>query len=122
MRSMMERLNSPEGQGEWWGTARAKTITVVTALVSPVITLALILFDAGKHVQIYEGMDISQWRVFRHAADGHSFFYFPFISEHPLRHWPTQLNWLRSVRSIQTDRRQMSGSPPASPRACSSYQ
>jgi hypothetical protein len=93
----------PDGQGEWFGTARAKTITVITALVSPVITLSLILFDAGKHVQIYEGLDLSQWRIFRHAADGHSFFYFPFVSEHALRHWPTQLNWLRSVRSIQTE-------------------
>lgn len=68
---------SNEGQGAWWSTPRSKAITVVGAIVGAVGSLLLILFDASKHVQAYESLTGSVW--------------------------PTQLNWLRSLRAIQTD-------------------
>ncbi|MDA0364269.1 MAG: hypothetical protein O3B31_04745 [Chloroflexi bacterium] len=69
--------NSNEGQGEWFATARSKALTVVGAVVGSVGSLLLILFDASKHVQIYESLTGSVW--------------------------PAQLNFLRSLRAIQTE-------------------
>ena len=69
--------NSNEGQGSWFATPRSKAITVVGALVGSIGSLLLILFDASKHVQLYESLTGAKW--------------------------PEQLNWLRSLRAIQTD-------------------
>src|SRR2546430_2164212 len=40
---------SIEGQGEWFGTARAKMLTVIGATVGAVGTVLLILWDASEH-------------------------------------------------------------------------
>ena len=43
-----------EGQGVWFGTPNAVRITVFSGIFAFVGTMLLILFDAGKHAQIYE--------------------------------------------------------------------
>jgi hypothetical protein len=68
---------SNEGQGEWWSTPRSKQITIFMTVISPIITVLLILFDSSKHVQLYE------------IITGKT--------------WPARLTWLSSLRSIQTD-------------------
>lgn len=69
--------NSNEGQGEWFATARSKTLTAIGALVAIVGTVLLILFDASKHVQVYERVTGAEW--------------------------PSALNFLRSNRALQTE-------------------
>jgi len=69
--------NSNEGQGEWFATARSKTLTAIGALVAIVGTVLLILFDASKHVQVYERVTGAEW--------------------------PSALNFLRSSRALQTE-------------------
>jgi menaquinol-cytochrome c reductase cytochrome b/c subunit len=51
---------SKDGQGEWFGTPKSVAITVWSMIISTVITLVLVLFDAGKHAQIFE--KITGWR------------------------------------------------------------
>jgi quinol-cytochrome oxidoreductase complex cytochrome b subunit len=71
---------SNEGQGVWFGTARAIPLTILGAVVGVVGSLLLILWDGSKHVVLWAkltGNDVSEW--------------------------PSQLNWLRSSRSLQTD-------------------
>ena len=51
---------SKDGQGEWFGTPKSVAISVWSMIISTVITLVLVLFDAGKHAQIYE--KITGWR------------------------------------------------------------
>jgi quinol---cytochrome c reductase cytochrome c subunit, bacillus type len=67
---------SHEGQGEWWGTPRSKLIVAFMVVVSPIITVTLILLDASKHVQLYE------------KITGNT--------------WPAKLNWLTSLRAVET--------------------
>jgi len=69
--------NSNEGQGEWFATARSKTLTAIGALVAIVGTVLLILFDASKHVQVYERVTGAEW--------------------------PSALNFLRNNRALQTE-------------------
>ena len=54
---------SKEGQGEWFGTANAVRITVFSSVFAFIGTMFLILFDAGKHAQIYEKITGSAWPV-----------------------------------------------------------
>jgi quinol-cytochrome oxidoreductase complex cytochrome b subunit len=54
---------SKEGQGEWFGTPNAVRISVFSGVFAFVGTLGLILFDAGKHAQIYEKITGSPWPV-----------------------------------------------------------
>lgn len=71
---------SNEGQGEWFGTARAIPLTILGAVVGVVGSLLLIFWDGSKHVVLWAkltGNDVAEW--------------------------PSSLNWLRSARSLQTD-------------------
>jgi len=71
---------SNEGQGVWFGTARALPLTILGAVVGVVGSLLLILWDGSKHVVLWAkltGNDVADW--------------------------PSSLNWLRSSRSLQTD-------------------
>jgi hypothetical protein len=52
---------SKEGQGEWFATPNAVRISVVSGLVALFGTLWLILFDASKHVELYEKITGSNW-------------------------------------------------------------
>ena len=45
---------SQEGQGTWFGTLNAVRITIWSGIFSFVGTLTLILYDQGKHAQLYE--------------------------------------------------------------------
>src|SRR3954468_14569611 len=45
---------SQEGQGTWFGTLNAVRISVWSGIFSFVGTLTLILYDQGKHAQLYE--------------------------------------------------------------------
>ena len=52
---------SREGQGTWFGTLNAVRITVWSSIYAGVMTLLLILFDGGKHAQIYEKVTGTAW-------------------------------------------------------------
>src|SRR6476659_3924558 len=45
---------STEGQGTWFGTLNAVRITIWSGVFSFIGTLTLILYDQGKHAQLYE--------------------------------------------------------------------
>lgn len=66
---------SNEGQGVWFGTPDAKRITIFSTVFASIVCVALILFDGGKHVVLYEKMGGT---------------------------WPAELAWLTNMRSIQT--------------------
>src|SRR5690606_19364139 len=69
---------SNEGQGEWLATPRAWTNLIVGAVVGAVGSTLLILFDASKHVTLFEA-------IFGDDS------------------WPSWLDFLRSSRSIQNE-------------------
>ena len=50
-----------EGQGVWFGTPNAVRISVFSGVFAFVGTMLLILFDAGKHAQIYEKITGWKW-------------------------------------------------------------
>ena len=54
---------SKDGQGEWFGTPNAVRISVFSGVFAFVGTMFLILFDAGKHAQVYEKITGSNWPV-----------------------------------------------------------
>ncbi|HEX5940233.1 MAG TPA: hypothetical protein VFZ12_07715 [Dehalococcoidia bacterium] len=45
---------SNEGQGVWFGTKNAVKISLFSMSFAAIVTLALIMFDEGKHVQVVE--------------------------------------------------------------------
>ena len=67
---------SNEGQGVWFGTPDAGRITWFSTIYAAILSVALVLYDGGKHVVLYQ----------RLTGDA----------------WPSQLNWLASLRSLQT--------------------
>lgn len=71
---------SNEGQGEWFGTARAIPLAIVGAVVGIVGSLLLILWDGSKHVVLWAK-----------------------LTGNDVKDWPSDLNWLRSARALQTD-------------------
>lgn len=71
---------SNEGQGVWFGTARAKANTIVGATVGTVGTLLLIFWDGGKHVVLWAKLTGNT------EAD-----------------WPEKLNWMRSATSLDKE-------------------
>ncbi|MPZ98389.1 MAG: hypothetical protein GEU80_03455 [Dehalococcoidia bacterium] len=78
-----------EGQGEWLSTARAWPITAVGAVVGAAGTTLLILYDAGKHVQVYEMIANGTWSPDPDAPG--------FVG------WPSWLGWATNLRAIQND-------------------
>jgi quinol-cytochrome oxidoreductase complex cytochrome b subunit len=52
---------SKEGQGQWFGTLNSVRITVFSTIFSTVGTTILILFDSGKHAQIFEKVTGLAW-------------------------------------------------------------
>jgi len=66
-----------DGQGQWLVTPRAWLLVKLGATVGVVGTMILILWDGQKHVVLYERLSGSTW--------------------------PTQLDWLRSARALQTE-------------------
>ena len=85
---------SSEAQGQWLKTPRAWPNLVAGLLVGTFGTWLLILYDAGKHVVLYE----------RFTFDRNSFDDFPpFVASAPEREWPEILNWLTSARALQTE-------------------
>jgi len=78
---------SHEGQGQWLATAGAKRMVWLGSIVGVVGTTALILWDAAKHVQVYEmifGAPVKN-------AEG------AVISGG----WPSSLDWFRNARAFQ---------------------
>ncbi len=69
--------NTHDGQGEWLSTPRAGRLTFLGAAVGSIGSILLILFDASKHVVIFEALTGSKW--------------------------PVALNFLRNARAIQND-------------------
>jgi quinol-cytochrome oxidoreductase complex cytochrome b subunit len=86
---------SKEGQGEWFGTPKAVAISVWSAIISAVLTLLLILFDSGKHAQVYEKVTGTLWPTGEHRPD-----WLPNVGIITAG-W--DLLTVRSVRAIQTD-------------------
>jgi menaquinol-cytochrome c reductase cytochrome b/c subunit len=66
---------SNEGQGVWFGTRDAGRITLFSTVYATIISAALVLYDGGKHVVLYKKLG---------------------------GEWPTRLNWLQNLRSLQT--------------------
>jgi quinol-cytochrome oxidoreductase complex cytochrome b subunit len=54
---------SKEGQGTWFGTVNSVRITIFSTIFAAVGTVMLILYDSGKHVEMYEKITGSSWRV-----------------------------------------------------------
>ncbi len=52
---------SNEGQGVWWGTPDSKRITGFSAIYATILSVALILYDAGKHVVIWTKVTGKPW-------------------------------------------------------------
>ena len=52
---------SKEGQGVWFGTLNSVRITIWTAITSTFITVALIVFDSGKHAKLYTTATGDDW-------------------------------------------------------------
>ena len=67
---------SSEGQGVWFGTPDAKRIAWFSAVYSFILTIALILYDGGKHAVLWTKMTGKPW--------------------------PEQLNFIRNLRGLQT--------------------
>ncbi len=68
------------GQGSWFATPRAWTLTTIGAVTGAIGTMLLILWDGGKHVVLWAnltGNDVSDW--------------------------PARLNWMTNARALQTD-------------------
>lgn len=68
--------NSHEGQGEWASTPGAGRLIKLGAWVGTIGSLILILWDAAKHVQVYQ-------MIFGKGS------------------WPASLDWFRSARDFQ---------------------
>ena len=58
-----------EGQGVWFGTKFAVRISVFSAIFATVLTIGLILFDSGKHAEIYENVTGDPWPVAENRPD-----------------------------------------------------
>jgi hypothetical protein len=83
-----------ESQGQWLKTPRAWPNLLVGLAVGFVGTWLLIIYDSGKHIVMYE----------RFTFDGQGFDAFPpFFADEAVRTWPSSLDWLRSVRALQTE-------------------
>ena len=68
------------GQGSWFATPKAWTLTAIGAVTGVVGTMLLILWDGGKHVVLWAnltGNDVSDW--------------------------PARLNWMTNARALQGD-------------------
>ena len=85
---------SNEGQGQWLKTPRAWPNLFVGLIVGTVGTWLLILFNSGKHVVTYERFTLN-----RSSFDDFP----PLLSSDRVRAWPESLDWLRSVRALQTE-------------------
>ena len=86
--------NSNEEQGRWLATPRAWPNLIVGMVVGFVGTWVLIVYDSSKHVVLYERFSVAS-EAFRVWP--------PFMAEENVRTWPETLNWLKSVRALQTD-------------------
>ena len=86
--------NSNEYQGEWLSSPRAWPNLIIGAIVGTIGTLLLIFYDASFHVRIYEWVvNPGEDRFLPGTTDPN-----PAFSD-----WPSQLNWLKSLRSLQTE-------------------
>ena len=84
---------SNDGQGQWLRTPRAWPNLLAGLVTGVAGTWLLILYNSGKHVVAYE----------RFTVDRGSFDAFPpLIADAPVRTWPGALDWLTSVRALQT--------------------
>lgn len=84
-----------EHQGEWLTSPRAWPNLVVGAVVGAIGTTLLIFYDASFHVRLYEWV----------ANPGEDRFQ-PGSTSDPnpsFNEWPETLNWLKSLRSLQTE-------------------
>ena len=52
---------SKEGQGTYFATANSVRITIFSTIFSMVVTVMLVLFDSGKHAQVYEKVTGANW-------------------------------------------------------------
>ncbi len=86
--------NTSDGQGEWLSTARAIPLTAIGWAVGMGGTLLLIFYDASKHVQLYEWLvnDSGTKRLLANDDPNPAFTL-----------WPEKLNWLQSLRALQTN-------------------
>jgi len=85
--------SSNDHQGEWLTSPRAWPNVIVGAIVGSIGTLLLIFYDASMHVRIFEW--VANPGEDRLLSDG---------SANPaFNGWPESLNFLKSVRSLQTE-------------------
>ncbi len=86
---------SREGQGTWFGTLNSVRISVFATIYTTIMTLILILFDSGKHAQVYTMITGDDWPIGK--ARPHWLPHVGFIDAV----WDLALS--RSVRAIQTE-------------------
>ena len=84
-----------EGQGVWFGTPNAVRISVFSGVFAFVGTMLLILFDAGKHAQIYEKITGTAWPFGNARPD--------WLPDVGFIHAVWDLAFIRSFRAIQTE-------------------
>lgn len=85
---------SNEYQGEWLTSPRAWPNLIVGSIVGAVGTALLIFYDASFHVRIFEWI----------ANPGEDRFLPGTTTANPsFTSWPDSLNWLKSLRSLQTE-------------------
>jgi len=82
-----------EHQGQWLTSPRAWPNLIVGAIVGAIGTTLLIFYDASFHVRLYEWLrNPGEDRL---GADG--------LANPAFNDWPSQLNFLKSLRSLQTE-------------------
>jgi hypothetical protein len=93
-----------EGQGEWFGTPKAVRITVFSSIFSFVGTMLLILYDAGKHAQIYEKVTGWRWPFGTEVVDGEVRSLRPdWLPDVGFINAVWDLAFIRNFRAIQTE-------------------
>lgn len=80
---------SHEGQGVWWGTPDSKRIAIFSMVFAAVITTALILYDGGKHVVLYDRINGPCYEA---NAQGQRV---------EVSCWPEDIAWLTNTRGLQ---------------------
>lgn len=85
---------SREGQGTWFGTVNSVRVTLFASFFAFFGTLSLILFDSGKHAQVYEEITGSRWPT---GADRPHW-----LPDVGIVHAIWDLIFLRDLRAIQT--------------------
>lgn len=90
---------SNEGQGVWFGTPDAVRITLFSTAFAAVLCVALILYDGGKHVVLYDRIagpcyERTDTGAYKLDLDGQRI---------ETSCWPSSMAWLTNMRALQNE-------------------